>query len=335
MRPRFPPFYALGFLALLLASLYSAPGSAQDFVGVRALSLGESYRAIATGNDAIYMNPAGLAIIPRYSAELHYGFNLEAEDHQFDVSVVDSKTSIVAAGIAYTLQGSELTRRTTLQHTATVGAAYGILPQMLSAGVGLKYTNVSDAVVGNYLNALSADVGLLANLPGGVSLGAVGYNLIPITSSDAPLSAGFAAAWDLGPLSALIFGGMPAMGLVSNASGVPAPAVPGNPRGPLSNFVLTADWYIDFFTLYAPGGPQQVTSRISAGTEMLLFDIVPLRFGYMWDEDSRHVDGGDHLLSAGAGFIIPFFGLDIAYQQSVVDFRSRTFAMSLKFYFDI
>lgn len=298
--------------------------AAQDFVGVRALSMGEAYRAIATGNDAIYFNPAGLTVVPRYSPELHYSFNLDAEDHQFDLSVVDSKTSVVAGGVAYTFQGRELTRRTTLQHTATVGIAYAFLPQMLSAGLGVKYVNVSDAVVGNYLNALSADVGLLARLPGGVSLAAVGYNLVPINAKDVPLSAGFGIAWDVGPLSSLIFGGGPSFGPVPNAAGMPTPAAPGNPRGPLSNFTLTADWYINFFTFY---GPQ---SRISAGWEYLLFDIVPLRLGYQWNQERN-----DHLLSAGAGFIIPFFGLDVGYSQSVKNLDHRTFAVALKFFFDL
>lgn len=298
---------------------------AQDFIGVRALSMGEAYRAVATGNDAIYMNPAGLAVIPRYSPELHYSFNLEAEDHQFDLSVVDSKTSVVAAGIGYTFQGREFTRRTTLQHTATVGIAYPFLPQLFYGGVGVKYVNISDAVVGNYLNALSADVGLLANLPGGVSLAAVGYNLVPINSSDVPLSAAFAVAWDLGPLSHLIFGGAPAVGQVApNAAGMPARVAPGNPQGPLSSFTLTLDWYIDIFTFY---GPQ---SRLSVGWEYLLFGMVPLRAGYLWSQEKN-----EQLLSAGAGFIIPYFGLDIAFQQSITRFDDRRFAASLKFFFDL
>lgn len=314
--------YLLFGLGLLT---FANTAKAQDFVGVRALSLGEAYRAIATGNDAIYFNPAGLAVIPRYSPELHYSFNLDAEDHQFDLSVVDSKTSVVAGGIGYTFQGRELTRRTTLQHTATVGVAYPFLPSLLYAGAGIKYVNISDAVVGNYLNALSADLGVLATLPGGVSLAAVGYNLIPINAQDVPLSAGFGIAWDLGPLSSLIFGGGPSFGPVPNAAGMPAPAPPGNPRGPLSNFVLTADWYINFFTFY---GPQ---SRLSVGWEYLLFDVVPLRLGYQFNQER----GDDHLLSAGAGFIVPFFGLDVAYQQSVIYPDHRTFAIALKFFFDL
>lgn len=310
-------------LVVLSALLGSAGASAQDFVGTRALSLGEAYRAIATGNDAIYMNPAGIALIPRYSPELHYTFNLEKEDHQFDVSVVDSKTTQVAAGLAYTFQGRELTRRLTMQHTATLALAYPIFPRMLSVGVGLKYVNISDAIVGNYLNALSGDVGLLANLPGGLSLAAVGYNLIPIRSTDVPISAAFAAALDLGPLSGLIFGGAPSFGYMPNASGAPTQGT-GAMRGPLSNLVLSFDWHINFWTLDGP------KSRISTGLEYLLFDMVPVRLGYQWDQLNE-----DHLVSVGAGFIVPYFGLDVAYQQSMVDYDHRTFALSVKFFFDM
>lgn len=317
------PLAPLALLALL-ALLGAEAARAQDFIGTRALSLGEAYRAIATGNDAIYMNPAGIAQIPRYSPELHYNFNLDKEDHQVDLSVVDSKTTMVAAGLGYTFQGRELTRRLTLQHTATLALAYPLFPQLFTVGVGLKYVNISDAIVGNYMNALSADVGLLATLPGGVSLAAVGYNLIPIRSTDIPLSAALAAAWDLGPLSALIFGGGPSAGPVIDASGALRQPGLGAFRGPLSNLVLTADWYINFFTL---DGPQ---SRISAGVEYLLLDLVPLRAGYQWNQEEAN-----HLVSIGAGFILPYFGFDVAFQQSVVDLDHRTFAMSLKFFLDI
>lgn len=310
-------------LAVCLLQI-SAAAQAQDFIGTRALSLGEAYRAVATGNDAIYMNPAGIALIPRYSSELHYNFNLDKEDHQVDLSVVDSRTSKVAAGLGYTFQGRELTRRTTLQHTATLALGYSLLPRLFSLGVGLKYVNISDAIVGNYLNALSGDVGVLATLPGGLSLAAVGYNIIPIRSTDVPVSAGFAAAWDLGPLSALLFGGGPSGYLVPDASGAARPAGIGDMRGPLSNFVLSCDWYINFFTLDQP------QSRVSGGLEYLLFGFAPVRLGYLWDEAEQN-----HLLSAGGGIILPFFGVDVAYQQSTVNRAERRFAASLKFFLDL
>lgn len=321
-------------LLCLLVGLFSLPARAQDFIGTRALSLSEAYRAVATGNDAIYMNPAGLVLVPRYSPELHYNFNLIEEQQQFDVSVVDSKTSAFAAGLGYTFQGSEFTRRVTLQHAATLALAYPIFPKIFSVGAGLKYVNVSDAFVGNYLNALTADLGLLLNVPGGVSFAAVGYNLIPIQrSSHVPISAAFAFAWDLGPASALIFGGMPSLGMIPNAAGTSVQGDPATLRGPLGGLTWTGDWYVDFF--HISGAPK---SRLSTGLEYLAFDMVPLRAGYMWDEEAEA-----HLVSVGAGFIVPFFGLDVAYQQSIWAEglfepplqASKTFSLSLKFFLDL
>jgi hypothetical protein len=307
----------------MMAVAVAGGAHAQDFVGVRALSLGEAYRSIATGNDAIYFNPAGIAELKRYALETHYQLSLVSEQHQLDASVVDSKTSPVAVGIAYTFDGAQFSKRATFEHRATLALSYQIFAQLLAVGAGFKYVNVSDAIAGNYLNALSADVGVLSRLPGGVSLAAVGYNLIPIRSAVVPLSAGFSATWDLGPVSALVLGGGPRMGPVANAGGVGGVAQ-GELAGPLQDLTVSVDWYVDFATFR---GPQ---SRISTGVEYLLLSTVPLRAGYMWDEFDR-----DHLVSVGAGFLSPFFGLDVGYRQSVTRLDRGTFAASLKFFLPI
>jgi hypothetical protein len=309
-------------LLFLLSLLLSSTASAQDFIGARALSMGEAYRATASGNDALYFNPAGLPSLKRYALEGQYLLSLSDENHQGDVSVVDSKTNALAVGVAYTFLGSELTRRTTIGHTATFGIAYPVFDQLLMVGAGLKYKNVSDAIAGNFLNAVTADVGVLSRIPGGLSLAAVGYNLVPIKtvqSSYVPVSAAFAAALDLGPLSAIIFGGSPHFGVVQTAAGIPQTSN-GDLSGPLDNLSLSFDWLINFQTL------QGTKSRVSAGLEWLLGDLVPVRAGYLYDELTN-----DHRVSAGLGVVIPSFGLDVAYQQSVVegnlDRRSVSFAL--------
>jgi hypothetical protein len=311
------------FLAILAALASSSSALAQDFVGARAMGLGEAYRAIATGNDAIYFNPAGLPLLKRYSVEGNYLLSLEDERHVADMSVVDSKTNPLAVGLAYTFLGAELTKRTTIGHTATLGMAYPIFDRLFSAGVGLKYKNVSDAIAGNYLNAVTADVGLLSQIPGGISLAAVGYNLVPIktaASSHVPVSAAFAGALDLGPLSALIFGGEPGFGPQQTAAGVPMEGGFGSMRGPLDGLTLSFDWLLNFETL------QGTKSRLSGGAEWLLADLVPVRLGYVWNEATD-----DHRISVGLGVIVPYFGLDVAYQQGVVpdklDERLVSFAL--------
>jgi hypothetical protein len=321
-----------GMRILLVAAILATAtaAAAQDFVGARALSLGEAYRASATGNDAIYFNPAGLIVIPRYSPEIHYQLDLVDNQHQIDGSVVDSKTSKVAAGLAYTFDGRLNTRRFSQQHTATLALAYPVLDELLSVGAGLKYVNVSDAVLGNYLNALTADIGVLSRISRfGVSLAGVGYNLIRLKeSARVPLSAGFAANLDLGPLSALLFGGSPSFGgPAPSAAGAPRITTMGQLSGPLSGLSLEVDWFMKFTALYG------MESRVSTGLEYLILDSVPIRLGYMWDErDDEAALADDHLVSAGIGFIVPFFGLDIAYQQSVIRADKRVLSTSLKFF---
>lgn len=307
-------------IVLVVTAVAALPATAQDFVGARALALGEAYRANASGNDAIYLNPAGLVMLARYAGELHYQIDLEAEQHQLDLSVVDSKTSELAAGIGYTFDGQQFTKRASIQHTATLALAYPFFGRALNVGTGLKYVNVSDAILGNYLNALSADVGVLAALPFGVSLAGVGYNLIPIKSARVPLASGFGASVDLGPLSALVFGGAPSPGGQMSAGGLPS-ARGMELIGPLSGLTLEFDWYLEFLTLYG------MQSRVSTGLEYLLFEVVPLRAAWLYDQQSD-----EHVLSAGAGFIVPYFGLDVAYQQSATAPEHRAFAASIKLF---
>ena len=309
-------------LLFLLAFVTSSSALAQDFIGARALSMGEAYRAVATGNDALYFNPAGLPVLKRYALEGQYLLSLSDENHQGDISVVDSKTSALAVGLAYTFQGSELTRRATIGHTATFGIAYPVFDKLFSIGAGLKYKNVSDAIAGNFLNAVTADVGVLSIIPGGIRLAAVGYNLVPIKtvqSSYVPVSAAFAAAVDLGPLSALIFGGSPRFGSVQTAAGIPTQTM-GDLSGPLDNLTVSFDWLLNFQTL------QGTKSRLSGGLEWLIAELVPVRAGYLYDELT-----GDQRVSAGLGVVIPSFGLDVAYSQSVVpdklEQRSISFAL--------
>lgn len=312
----------VGVACAVFALGWSGSAWAQDFVGARALALGEAYRAIASGNDAIYFNPAGLPQLKRYALEGHYLMNLADESHQGDVSVVDSKTNPLAVGLAYTFEGKELTRRLTLEHTATLAVAYPIFDRVFAAGVGLKYKNVTDAIAGNYLNALTADVGILSQIPGGISFGAVGYNLIPIRSvksAHVPVSAGFALAWDLGALSALLFGGSPAFGVVQTAGGIPRTPGFGDMLGPLAGLTLSGDWLINFETLFGS------KSRFSGGIEYLIADLVPLRGGYLYDELSA-----GQRLSVGSGFILPYFGLDLSYQLGVPSFDKGIFALALK-----
>ena len=80
----------------------AAPARAQnDFVGTRAMGMGEAQRANATGASGPLLNPAGMSLVRQYVIEGMYGIKIEDVGHNANLSVVDSITSRVAAGLFY------------------------------------------------------------------------------------------------------------------------------------------------------------------------------------------------------------------------------------------
>jgi hypothetical protein len=306
-------------LLICLICCQAAPLWAQDYVGTRARSLGGAYRAIATGNDAIYFNPAGLPQLPRYSPEVHYLSDFSLGQQEVNISVVDSKSPLIAAGVGYAFAGWDLQNEAiSRSHTATLGLGLPVVPGIVNVGAGLKYVNLLDALgAGDVLNILSADLGVLAMIPGGVQLAAVGYNLVPVKTDSMPLSVGLGFAWNLGPFSSLFTGQGTTVGSYLKPGGIVQPLSPMS--GPLRDLTLSTDYH------YRLDNTEQ--GLLSVGAEYLLMAFAPLRVGYEndWQTRKQH-------LSAGVGFIFPTFAMDIAFRQNL-DWKSeRQLSFAFKFF---
>jgi len=279
MRLRWSPIW----IALALGAANAA--QAQDLRGTRPLGMGEAYRSIANGNEALYYNPAGITAVPRYSPELHYQFNLDRALHEVDLSVVDSVTNSLGVGIGYTFVNREPGDQAVQGHRATLALAYPIVPGLFNAGAGFKYLNISQAVAGNFVSALTADVGLILTPGFGLAFALVGYNLVPITSNEAPMSMAAAGSWSMEGLT------------------------------------LAFDWTLDLESLSPPG------MGFHGGAEYILFQMFPLRFGY--ENDQVHQQSA---ITFGTGFVLDWFGIDLAYQQRLERFDDRTFGVAIKFF---
>ena len=96
--PRISAFVLLSALAGVVGISATAHAQA-DFVGARALGMGEAQRATATGAEALILNPAGMSLVKQSVNEAMSGFRVEHLGHHVNVSVVDSITSRVAAGL--------------------------------------------------------------------------------------------------------------------------------------------------------------------------------------------------------------------------------------------
>jgi len=186
---------------VILVVLVPAVLRAQELRGTRPLGMGHAYRSISTGNESIYYNPAGITAIPRYSPEFHYAFNPDRALHEFDLSLVDSLTNAVGVGLGYNFSNREPGDETVRGHRATVAISYPIVHGMFHLGTSFKYLNIAHALTGTFVNALTADAGLMLTPGLGLSFAVVGYNVIPITTSEAPLSMAVAASWGISGLT--------------------------------------------------------------------------------------------------------------------------------------
>ncbi|MDY0059488.1 MAG: hypothetical protein RBU45_06735 [Myxococcota bacterium] len=170
-------------LGLLVPGL--ARAGLQDTL-TRPLALGDAFRGHGGGNGAIYSNPAALGSAIGYSLEAAY-LDLAGEDLAH-LSVVDTKTSALGAGLAYTYH--PVTDHAD-DHDARLALSLAPVPNVLWVGVGGQYTWLGQADE----QGLSLDAGVLLMLARTFGLGAVAHNLLPATEVGETRSYGLGVAY--------------------------------------------------------------------------------------------------------------------------------------------
>lgn len=99
-------FSQLFALASVLAGTFAAPAQASDFQSPRTAALGGAGRAGPLLNDAIYLNPSFISMLPTYSISMNYepfsngggGY----QGHTFNLAIQDGRTELFQAGVAFT-----------------------------------------------------------------------------------------------------------------------------------------------------------------------------------------------------------------------------------------
>ena len=173
--------------AVLLPATAGAQANAQDLSTARALAMGDAFRAVASSNEAIYFNLAGMALSPRYEVDLTYGHNGAFDLDQYNVSIVDGLSTATSTGLAYTrMVGDDRNG-----HAVHLGFAVA-LADRAALGFGFKYLNFSDP---EDTNAITGDLGLLLQPADLFTVGIAAYNLIDVHSVDAPRRAAIGAAF--------------------------------------------------------------------------------------------------------------------------------------------
>jgi hypothetical protein len=232
------------FVAVLLAPAAAGgagaipPGGIPDLTGPRSLALGASI-GVAAGNEGIFVNPAALAARRRYSVEA-FGLverrGAETATTFVGGSVVDSLSAPVTAAVAYTRAA-----RGEYEGNLWYLALAGPVAQKLYVGATGKLLSARSAL--DPVTAATVDAGIFWEVTDLVSVGAAGYNLVPV---------GHAVVAPLGYGAGLSVGSE-------------------------QTFHVVADWRAD----EDRGG--KTTNRYAVGGEALLGDLVPVRVGWTKD----------------------------------------------------
>jgi hypothetical protein len=171
---------ALSIPASARAQERTEPGLG-DLMRARSFGMGGAFRALGGGTEAIEGNPASLAVFRRYLIELAGAWDPRNPFGFGSVSVMDSASGALAAGLAYHLVslGTGEDHRVAHLNTAAFSLPFG---QALQVGVSARHVVMTGS---RQANAITGDAGLLLRM-GPVMATVSGHNLVDIANSDFP-----------------------------------------------------------------------------------------------------------------------------------------------------
>lgn len=291
------------FLVVFVLSGIAVPAQAQpqaqaiydEFAGTRSAAMGGAHTAVATSNDTLYINPAGLILTKRYNLDVQYSYAPADQLSRFNFSIVDSKSGPVAGAAAFTHDWQTGPKTTADINRIYVGSAYA-LGDFLAFGTTARYvrgdyydTTGTDHPVSDF----GGDLGVVARL--GDVLGAgVAYQNVYHTGNSPFLRSKLRTGLALG-LDALVLAG-------------------------------DAVWDV------GPKPREAITWH--AGAEYFLAQAVPIRAGYIhapFMEESG-VGGIENIITVGLGWIDPQGGFEATYQQSLTRKSNRTFYVGMQLF---
>lgn len=185
------------WVIIILGGLVLGPdlARAQGYVPARLLGFGGAQRALGTGNDAIYSNPAGLTAVKSYEIEAGYSDDLRGSDRRINASIADGKTGRVAGGLAFTyerfrppefFEGQRRLEGIRLDVATAIPLGQG----MSLGGVG-RYSDYrlldgDEEIENGGDSGFSFDAGLQWAVGGGVSLAATIQNISDVEIPELP-----------------------------------------------------------------------------------------------------------------------------------------------------
>lgn len=164
-------------LALCLSTTVYAQSDVddlRDITSARGYGMGGAYRALGLGTEAVVGNPAAMALWKMYRMELHGSWDTSGKDAFGGVSLMDAKTSDLAAGLDYHILSLRSGEGRTTGHFSTLAFALPITPGIF-IGTSVHYLKLTGP---RQTNSSTVDGGLLLRLSDGLTLGFSAHNLI-------------------------------------------------------------------------------------------------------------------------------------------------------------
>lgn len=282
------------WLVIIQASIVSNPelGIAHQATGVRALAMGGAHRGIGTSNDTITLNPAGLAVTRRYCVDLQYSYSPQDRLGHYELSALDSKSSPVAAAVAYSYVHGDPDGL-----DASIHKTYGSVGFRLTENVALGVT--ARHIRGSYredgvLRAVSiydGDLGLRVSLPWGLAVG--------LTYNDA---------------------------LEKTVPGFPQASLGAGLSLERGLLVVGSDIEVD-----VKKSPWRALAY-RFGAEYFLAQAFPVRAGFSREEPSTNTGAAKSALSLGLAWVTQQGGVDLSFLQPLKGSPTRRLVMAMKYF---
>ncbi len=158
------------------------PPNLQDVMAARNYAMAGAYRSLGYGAEAITGNPAALSLFKRYTLELAGAYDIKNQWGYGSISISDSITNEIAAGIAYQMVtlGNNEGRR--LAYLSTAASAYP-LSQAFHLGVAMRHQVITGD---DHTNSVTMSAGLIFRPWEELCFSVSGHNLIGVWSADVP-----------------------------------------------------------------------------------------------------------------------------------------------------
>ncbi|MGE0872392.1 MAG: hypothetical protein AB7P03_27810 [Kofleriaceae bacterium] len=170
----------------VFGSAHAEPDSLDDLLGPREIAVGEALRGAATGQSAVALNPAGLALNRELVFEGGYGYRASDNASLVGVSACDSTTPVPGcffydyATSSPDLGGDNMSRTT---HLAGVSLSRLLVPRVLVGTTTKYYRFDSNVMSESSARGFGVDLGATVRVSEMINVGVAAHNLWTTTDS--------------------------------------------------------------------------------------------------------------------------------------------------------